>query len=94
MDVVVGLTVPIVARVVFDGAFNPAMHNLWPIEMLIAILIGSAAAMINVLLGSLALRMSRAEPEDQQSGKGCAVGCLTRCAIFGVTGRCALSPLS
>lgn len=67
---VMGLTVPaaVVARVVFDGVRNLTTHNLWPIEMLIAILIGSAAALVGALLGSLALWMSRVESEDDQTG--------------------------
>ena len=51
-----GMAMPaaVVARVVFDGVRDPTSHNLWPFEVVIAAVVGFAAALAGALIGVLA----------------------------------------
>jgi hypothetical protein len=52
---VAGAAVPaaVMARVVYDGLADPTSHNLWPLEIIIAGVIGFAVSLAGALLGSL-----------------------------------------
>lgn len=54
---VMGSAVPaaVMARVIVEVAQRPTSHNLWPFELVIAMLVGGAAAVAGALLGSLLL---------------------------------------
>lgn len=56
--VVPGLAVPAaaMARVIVEGVLDPTSHNLWPFEIVIAALLGLAAALPGALLGWLLAR--------------------------------------
>lgn len=45
--------VPVLARVVWDGVNDPTSHNLWPIEIVIALVLGMACAVAGAVAGSL-----------------------------------------
>lgn len=53
-----GLAVPAaaMARVIVEGVIDPTSHNLWPFEIVIAALLGLAAALPGALLGWLLVR--------------------------------------
>ena len=55
---VVGASVPaaVFARVIWDGVQDPTSHNLWPLEVVIALLVGLAFAFAGALAGSLIAR--------------------------------------
>lgn len=57
-------TVPaaVLARVVVDTARDPTSHNLWPLEILIALAVGIACSLIGAALGSLLLMRSSKRP--------------------------------
>ena len=40
------------ARVIFDCARDPTAHNLWPLEIIIALLLGFVCAMAGALVGT------------------------------------------
>ncbi len=52
---IVGTAVPasVFARVVWDGMKDPTSHNLWPIEIIIALLLGLSCAVAGAVAGSL-----------------------------------------
>lgn len=52
---VVGVSVPVTvfARVMMDGVKDPTSHNLWPFEIIIALLTGFSCALIGAVAGSL-----------------------------------------
>jgi len=58
--VVVGMAVPsaVFARVIVEAIKDPTSHNLWPIEVGIALFVGLGASSVGVLLGSLPLLFS------------------------------------
>jgi hypothetical protein len=41
------------ARVLWDGLFDPTSHNLWPLEVVIALLVGFACAFTGAIVGGL-----------------------------------------
>jgi hypothetical protein len=47
------------ARVVADGLQDPTSHNLWPFEVVIALLVGMAAAWPAAIVGALIRRGGR-----------------------------------
>jgi len=63
---VMGSAVPaaVMARVIVEVSQRPTSHNLWPLEFVIAALVGAAAAVVGVLLGSLLLWARRRETGD------------------------------
>src|SRR5690554_3183396 len=52
---VVGASVPaaVLARVVYDTAFDPTSHNLWPFELVLAAGPGLLAGILGALVGGL-----------------------------------------
>jgi len=58
---VMGSVVPavIMVRVVVDGLRDSTSHNLWPFEVVIAVVVGGVAALAGTLVGSVVLRLSR-----------------------------------
>jgi hypothetical protein len=54
---VVGAAVPaaVFARVIVEGMKDPTSHNLWPFEVVIALVVGLGASVIGTLLGSALL---------------------------------------
>lgn len=58
---VIGSAVPavVIVRVVVDGLRDSTSHNLWPFEVVIAAIVGGAAALTGALLGSVVLGVSR-----------------------------------
>jgi len=67
---VMGSAVPavVMARVVVDGVLDYSAHNLWPFEVVIAILVGGSVAVAGTLLGSVVLWLSRKGRDDEQTG--------------------------
>ena len=65
---VVGAAVPcaVFARVVVDGIRDPTSHNLWPIELVIATVVGLIASSAGALIGSVPALMSRQGSSDQK----------------------------
>jgi hypothetical protein len=59
----------VMARVVVDGLFDYSAHNLWPFELIIAILVGGAAALAGALIGSVVLWLSRRGQDDERAGR-------------------------
>ena len=55
---IVGASVPaaVFARVLWDCAQDPTSHNLWPFEVVIALLVGLAVAFAGALAGGLIAR--------------------------------------
>lgn len=56
---IVGLSVPavVVARVTWDVMRDPTSHNLWPFEVVIALMIGFGCAVTGAVAGMLAARV-------------------------------------
>ena len=52
---IVGASVPaaVFARVIVDGLKDPSSHNLWPFEVIIALLMGFLCALAGAVAGSL-----------------------------------------
>jgi hypothetical protein len=48
----------VAARIAFDTVRDPASHNLWPFELVIAGLVGLAAALPGALAGGLLRRLA------------------------------------
>jgi ABC-type branched-subunit amino acid transport system permease subunit len=49
--------VAVLARVIAETRADPTAHNLWPLEIVIAVLLGLAAALVGALAGSVAARV-------------------------------------
>ena len=66
---VMGSAVPaaVLARVIVDVVRDPTSHNLWPFEIVIAMLVGAAAAVAGALLGSLLLWADRRGNRNRES---------------------------
>lgn len=47
----------VMARVLVDVARDATSHNLWPIELVIALVIGLGCALVGAVLGSLVARL-------------------------------------
>ena len=60
----IAATVPaaVMARVVVETSRDPTSHNLWPLEILIALAVGLVCALIGTGLGSLLLLRSSKRP--------------------------------
>jgi CDP-diglyceride synthetase len=56
---VVGASVPapILARIVAETSKDPTSHNLWPFEVIIAVMIGALCSLAGALAGSLLARL-------------------------------------
>ena len=50
----VGLAVPtaVMARVIVDAVRDPTSHNLWPLELIIALVVGFGCALPGAIVGS------------------------------------------
>lgn len=48
----------VLARVGWEIAQDPTSHNLWPFEAVLAVLVGSGAALAGVLIGGVVLRLA------------------------------------
>ena len=60
----IAATVPaaVMARVVVDTARDSTSHNLWPLEILIALAVGLGCSLVGTALGSLLLMRSSKRP--------------------------------
>jgi hypothetical protein len=58
-------TVPcvVLVRILVDASAHPGTHDLWPLELAIALGLGLAAALAGTLLGSLFLLRSSKRPD-------------------------------
>jgi len=58
---VVGAAIPaaVLARVAVETARDPTSHNLWPLEMIIAAVVGMVSSSAGALVGSLPSLFSR-----------------------------------
>ena len=58
---VVGAAIPaaVLARVAVETASDPTSHNLWPLEMIIAAVVGMVSSSAGALIGSLPSLFSR-----------------------------------
>lgn len=57
----------VMARVVVDGVRDPTSHNLWPFEIIIALVIGFACSASGAITGSLIARLLPNRPGDGES---------------------------
>ena len=57
----------VMARVVVDGVRDPTSHNLWPFEVIIALVIGFACSASGAIAGSLIARLLPNRPGDGES---------------------------
>lgn len=55
------LPAAVALRVAVETAADPTSHNLWPLELVLALVLGLGGAVPGVLLGMLARRLSRAD---------------------------------
>lgn len=65
---IVGASVPaaVFARVIVDGVKDPSSHNLWPLEIIIALPMGLACAIAGAIAGHLVARLFARYSEDKQ----------------------------
>jgi hypothetical protein len=56
----------VIARVVVDGVRNPTSHNLWPIEVVIALVIGFACSASGAVMGSLIAKLFPSRNGDSE----------------------------
>jgi len=52
-------TAALMARVFVEGLMDPSRHNLWPLALMIAVVLGVVVAGSGALLGWLAVRLLR-----------------------------------
>jgi len=57
--------VVVLARVMVEGILDRTSHNLWPLEIIIAILVGVAAVLPGAVIGSVVRRFVRKEDGDE-----------------------------
>jgi hypothetical protein len=57
----------VMARVVVEVVKNPASHNLWPLELLIALVVGLVCAACGALVGALIARLLPDRHDDGES---------------------------
>jgi hypothetical protein len=64
---VVGAAAPaaVLARVLMEGVADPTSHNLWPIELVIALGMGFAVALAGAVIGSLVARVRAGGAQDR-----------------------------
>lgn len=58
---IAGSAVPaaVLARVIVDGVQDPTSHNLWPLEISIALVVGFLCALLGAAVGSLCKLFAR-----------------------------------
>ena len=68
---VVGAAVPaaVVARVLVEAIKDPTSHNLWPLEAVIALVLGLSTSAIGTLLGSVPLLLLGKDSKDSYDGR-------------------------
>jgi hypothetical protein len=66
---IVGASAPaaVFARVAVDCAIDPTSHNLWPLEIIIALLIGLVCALVGAIAGSLFGKLVARRIVDEES---------------------------
>jgi peptidoglycan/LPS O-acetylase OafA/YrhL len=47
----------VMARVLVEGVRDPTSHNLWPLELIIALVVGFTCAVAGAIVGSLSARL-------------------------------------
>jgi hypothetical protein len=57
----------VMARVLVDGMRDPTSHNLWPLEVIIALIIGFACSASGAVTGSLIARLLSNRRSDGES---------------------------
>jgi hypothetical protein len=63
------LPVITMTRVVYDTAIDPTSHNLWPFELVIAVVVGMAVTLVGAFAGTLLARPRRKRSQpDTDSG--------------------------
>lgn len=70
VTMVMGLAVPAVVavRVALEVARDATSHNLWPLEIIIAVVVGGMAALSGALAGSVVLRLLRRKRDHETAG--------------------------
>jgi hypothetical protein len=60
----IAATVPtaVMARVMLETSRDPTSHNLWPLELLIALVVGLVCSLMGTAIGSLLLMRSSKRP--------------------------------
>ena len=69
LTAIMGGSVPaaVFARVIADGMNDPTAHNLWPLEVIIAMLLGFVCAFAGSVAGSLVVRLFRPRARVSES---------------------------
>jgi hypothetical protein len=63
---IIGTAVPaaVFTRVIVDGLKDPSSHNLWPLEVIIALVIGLFCALTGAIVGSLCIQLRKGHTGD------------------------------
>lgn len=61
------LAAAVIARVIVEGIHDPSSHNLWPFEVVIALLLGFACSMTGAAIGTL---IARLRPSNRNTIEG------------------------
>lgn len=56
----------VIARVLVDGARDSTSHNLWPLEVVIALIVGFVCAATGAMVGSLLAKLLPRRPSDSE----------------------------
>jgi hypothetical protein len=66
---VVGSTVPaaVFLRVVWDTTRNPTSHNLWPFEVIIALMVGLCCSLSGAVAGMIGAMIKTPQPAERRS---------------------------
>lgn len=66
---IVGAAVPavVITRVVWDGLKDPSSHNLWPVEVIIALILGFACALGGAVVGGLVSKLVSRHVSNRKS---------------------------
>ncbi len=64
-----GASVPaaVLARVIVEVAQNPTRHNLWPFEIIIALVVGFGCALGGAIAGALLAKLRAGNTQDKSS---------------------------
>ena len=52
LAVIAGFVLAVLGRVAVETARDPTSHNLWPLEMIIAVIVGGGCALLGAILGT------------------------------------------
>lgn len=61
------VVVAVMARVLADVVRDPTSHNLWPFEVVIALVIGLCCSLVGAIAGSLMAKLLPRRPEEEGS---------------------------